>query len=83
MSALAMILSRDSQKVAVAKCMGLLVAVLPYDTQLGKKLIQEEAMKNLCSAFVRLLGDVNTPEKFEKREELRSQIITMAAFVSG
>ena len=41
-----MILSRDSQKVAVAKCMGLLVAVLPYDTQLGKKLIQEEAMKN-------------------------------------
>ena len=78
-----MILSRDSQKVAVAKCMGLLVAVLPYDTQLGKKLIQEEAMKNLRSAFVRLLGEVNTPEKFEKREELRSQIITMAAFVSG
>lgn len=82
-SALAVILNRDSQKEVAAKCTSLLVAILHYDTQLGEKLIQEEAMKNLCGAFVRLLGEVNTPEKFEKHEEIRAQIINMAAFVSG
>ena len=83
MSALALILNRDSQKEVTAKCTSLLNAILQYDTQLGEKLIQGEAMENLCKAFVRLLDEVNTPEKFEKHEELRAQIINEAAFVSG